>query len=164
MAPPLGKWLIPKVNEQHCDSFQAGASHQFKKNTDNDTRYKIQDNFIRPLRKLNVCHKMYHTNIIIIRNCTNDSYSHYLQMTIHSYNRPHIHSQTFLHFTPLRHPRNPIPCRCVLRNNNNNNNNKNKTKKKETKETCYRALHSAKRSCSPRCRLKYNQRNNRFSS
>ena len=47
--------------------------------------------------------------------CTNDSFS-LLQVTIHSYNMPHIHSQTFLHLTPrFFGPAPPIPCRCVLR-------------------------------------------------
>ena len=50
--------------------------------------YKIQHNFIHSFMKLNVCHirtnKKLHQRLIFS----------FFQITIHSYNRPHIHSQT----------------------------------------------------------------------
>ena len=64
------------------------------------TRYKIQDNFVHPLRKLNVCHSF--VLYKHIRNCINDTFSLF-QITIHSYNRSHIHSQIFLQFTWWSH-------------------------------------------------------------
>ena len=98
-------------NEMETSVF---LSSNLSRHQSQDTWDKIQDNFINPLRTWN---PLPLKGIAYIRHCTIDPYSHSSQNTIHSYNRPHIHSQNippFLFYPPLRHSRTPTHCRWAL--------------------------------------------------